>query len=190
LAERASEFDKNNDVGGVYWTLNPVKPKCLHRAKNRIIDAVREKSGLTSDKDISERRLILLDFDGADRPSGISADHTELEAAWKKAVQTVKFLSGKGWEAPIVGMSGNGYHLLYKVQLPNDKTSENWVKKLLNSLAVSLNDEVIKLDTTVFNAARISKVYGTVARKGDNTEERPHRRSRLLGIAGEDFDYA
>src|SRR5262249_8541637 len=35
---------------------------------------------------------------------------------------------------------------------------------------------------SVFNAARIWKVYGTMACKGDNLPERPHRLSRLLAV--------
>ena len=43
-----------------------------------------------------------------------------------------------------------------------------------------LSDEKVALDTTVFNAARIVKLPGTVARKGDSTSERPHRVSRVV----------
>ena len=38
----------------------------------------------------------------------------------------------------------------------------------------------MSVDTANFNAARIWKLYGTVSRKGDNTPERPHRRSRII----------
>ena len=38
------------------------------------------------------------------------------------------------------------------------------------------------MDTTTCNASRIWKLYGTTARKGDDTKERPHRRSRLLNV--------
>lgn len=34
----------------------------------------------------------------------------------------------------------------------------------------------------MFNLARIVKLYGTMARKGDNTADRPHRKSRVLEI--------
>ena len=33
--------------------------------------------------------------------------------------------------------------------------------------------------------ARITKLYGTMTRKGDHTPERPHRRSRILEIPDE-----
>ena len=34
----------------------------------------------------------------------------------------------------------------------------------------------------VSNEARISKLFGSLSRKGEDTEERPHRRSRLLEV--------
>jgi hypothetical protein len=42
-------------------------------------------------------------------------------------------------------------------------------------------DDVV-VDLTVFNAARITKLYGTMTCKGDSTTDRPHRRSRVLEI--------
>jgi hypothetical protein len=182
LAEAAVKLDERSDVSGVYWTLNPVKPDCLHRAKNRLREwASKSKGGTTtSDTEILERRLILLDFDGAARPAGISAAKEELDAAREKARRVAKFLAERKWGKSLAAMSGNGYHLLYRTTLPNDSKNAELLKKCLSSLALLFDDEVIKLDTTVYNASRICKVYGTVAKKGDDTQERPHRRSMLL----------
>jgi hypothetical protein len=190
LAEAAASLDRRPEVTGVYWTLNPVNPDCLHRAKNHVREwASKSKGGATtSDKEILERRFILLDFDGANRPAGISATNEELRAAEKKAVCVARFLSSRGWDNPIAAMSGNGYHLLYRTALPNDQRSAELVKKLLVSLSLFFDDDETKIDTSVFNASRICKVYGTTARKGDDTPERPHRRSVLLRIRGECHD--
>ena len=192
LAESAAELDRRADVSGIYWTLNPVKPDCLHRAKNHMREwASKSKGGAaTSDAEILERRFILLDFDGANRPSGISATSDELKAAKRKAYDTAKFLARRGWVNPIAAMSGNGYHLLYRTALPNDRQSSDLLKRCLASLAVMFDDEKTKIDTSVFNASRICKVYGTMARKGDDTPERPHRRSVLLKPTGERNDNA
>jgi hypothetical protein len=123
LAESAAELDNRADVSGVYWTLNPVNPDCLHRAKNHVREwASKSKGGAaTSDSEILECRFILLDFDGADRPSGISASRDELKAAKRKAYATAKFLAERRWGNPIAAMSENGYHLLYRTALPNDR---------------------------------------------------------------------
>jgi hypothetical protein len=40
----------------------------------------------------------------------------------------------------------------------------------------------VKIDQKVFNPGRLCKVPGTLARKGDDTEARPHRRAQLLEI--------
>ena len=40
----------------------------------------------------------------------------------------------------------------------------------------------VKIDRTVFNPSRILKAYGSIARKGESTEDRPHRAARLLNI--------
>ncbi|MDR1510537.1 MAG: hypothetical protein LBS53_12965 [Synergistaceae bacterium] len=190
LADAAATLDSFPSVSGVYWTLNPVNPDCLHRAKNHVREwASKNKGGsTTSDREILERRFILLDFDGANRPAGISATREELRAARGKALHVAEFLAARDWDSPIAAMSGNGYHLLYRTKLPNDQRSAELVKKLLASLSLLFDDDEVKVDTSVFNASRICKVYGTTARKGDNTPERPHRRSVLLKIRGECHD--
>ena len=38
----------------------------------------------------------------------------------------------------------------------------------------------VKIDRSVHNPARIVRLYGTLAAKGDNTKERPHRLSKIL----------
>ena len=40
----------------------------------------------------------------------------------------------------------------------------------------------MKVDTSTFNPARIVKLYGTPARKGDSMPDRPHRLARLLDV--------
>ena len=74
--------------------------------------------------------------------------------------------------------SGNGGHLLYRIDLP--AADGGLVGRVLRGLAFLFEDERVILDQTVANPARIWKLYGTVARKGDDLPERPHRLARLL----------
>ena len=60
-----------------------------------------------------------------------------------------------------------------------------YTKKFLQTLDMLFSDEYVKIDTAVFNPARITKVYGTIARKGANTPERPHRASGFVYIPEE-----
>jgi hypothetical protein len=52
----------------------------------------------------------------------------------------------------------------------------------LEAVALYHSDDVVRVDVTTFNAARIWKVYGTLACKGDNLPERPYRLARLLDV--------
>ncbi len=81
--------------------------------------------------------------------------------------------------------SGNGAHLLYRIDLPNDETATEVVKGALATLDALFSNEAVTVDTANHNAARIWKLYGTLSRKGDNTVERPHRRARILSAPGE-----
>ena len=68
---------------------------------------------------LCERRWLLIDVD-PERPSGISATDAEKAAAQKKAREIYRFLKERGWPEPVVADSGNGYHLLYRIDLPCD----------------------------------------------------------------------
>jgi hypothetical protein len=162
----------------VYMTLNEVDPALLARAANRVKD--RPKA-TTTDSDIERRRWLLLDFDPK-RPSEVSATEEEKRTAELRTLEVREYLKELGWPDPVLGDSGNGYHLLYPIDLPNDQESANLVKGVLEALAFKFSDGAVDLDTSVYNAARLCKVYGTTARKGDSVPLRPHRNSRLLKI--------
>jgi len=160
---------------GIYITLNPIDPRLHARAAERIIDA--QSGGTTGDTQIVRRRRLLVDCD-AIRPSGISATDAEHDLAIARAQEIAYELGQDGWPDPLVGDSGNGGHLVYAIDLPTDDGGV--VARCLAALATRFNCERVKIDGKVSNAARISKVFGTVARKGDSTVERPHRMARIL----------
>ena len=62
----------------------------------------------------------------------------------------------------------------------NDKSSKNYVQSLLKALATQFDNSTVQIDTTVFNASRITKVVGTIARKGPESEGRPYRMARVI----------
>ena len=161
---------------GVYRTLNPVNPALLARADNKLKKYVEYA---TSDADIVCRRWLIADFDPK-RPAGISSSDAEHAAALELARRMRDALAGEGWPEPIFADSGNGAHLLYPIELPNDPEATDLVKRCLRALAARFNTDLVAVDEGMYNASRICKVYGTTARKGDNTEDRPHRVSRIL----------
>ena len=181
-AAAAREATKLDGQGfTVYVTANPVEQALLARAQNRIKRPLRET---TSDRDILRRHWLLVDLDPV-RPSGVSATDEEKEAALGRAREVFGYLKEQGWPEPVAADSGNGAHLLYKVGLPNDAENLQLVRDVLEALSFRFSDERVSVDTTTSNAARIWKLYGTTARKGDSTKDRPHRVSRLLKVPGE-----
>jgi hypothetical protein len=163
---------------GIYLTMNPVTPALLSRAANHI---TVHATNTTADRDVECRQWLLIDIDST-RPAGISATDSEHEAAIALAREIRGVLSEEGWPAPILADSGNGAHLLYHINLPNDDNITKLLKRVLEALARRFDNGQVKIDQSVFNPSRIVKLYGTPACKGDNVPERPHRLSRLLEV--------
>lgn len=170
---------KRQDLQGcnVYIVLNEIKPECAGRLavdKFCLSDA-------TSDNDIARRVWILVDIDPV-RPSGTSSTDEHIALSKETANKVYKFLNDQGFSKPVCGFSGNGCHLLYRVDMKNNDNCKKAIETFLKTLSVLFSDDRIKVDTANFNAARVCKLYGTLAQKGADTERQPHRMSRLLSI--------
>ncbi len=170
---------------GVYWTINPVDPVLLSRAINRVNSYVPAK-GCTEDGDIVRRWWLPVDLDPK-RPSGISSTDVQHEDALAHALYVRAALVREGWPEAIYADSGNGAHLLFPIDLPNDPESLDLVSRVLKALAARFKTTseagtTVEVDVTLSNASRILKMYGTTARKGDATPERPHRVSHILQV--------
>lgn len=167
-----------------YFVMNSVNEGCYSRQqRDCFIEISRSnKTPTTSDKDIVKRNWLLLDID-CERPSGVSSTDAELQKAKDKANKVYRYLKNEGFEQPIVAYSGSGTHLLYRISL--DPSETQLVKDSLLALDMMFSDEEVKIDTSVFNASRITKLYGTMAVKGRNTKERPHRLSKIVNYPNE-----
>jgi P4 family phage/plasmid primase-like protien len=159
-----------------YFTLNSVRPDLLARSVNRLTYYSRST---TKDKDIRHRSWLLVDID-PNRPEGIPTTDPEHESAIRLAKRVSNELGAQGWPEGIVVDSGNGAHVLYRINLPNDEFSANLVQRVLKALAQQYGGAAMDIDISVFNASRICKIPGTLAIKGDGTVERPHRLARIL----------
>ncbi len=163
----------------VYCTLNRLDPQLLARACNRLKERVELT---TADNNIVRRNWLPLDLDPV-RPAGVSSNEKQHTAAIDRAYLVSNDLKTE-WGNPIVADSGNGAHLLYRIDLPNDKDSLAFIADALSKVHKCYSDDIVRVDVTPSNAARIWKAYGTVSRKGDNLREYPHRVSRILEVPG------
>ncbi len=180
-----NDFDRATDIivqadkvepVATYCTLNPVIPALLGRANNRLVAGVNR----TKDAEIAEVRHLLIDADPI-RPGGISSTDSEKESALDLLRVVYSDLKNLGWPEPLAGDSGNGGHLIYPVASNSVKS----IPDLLKALDRKYSTDAVNIDTSVGNPARLVKVYGTVTRKGDSTEDRPHRAAKILSLPGE-----
>jgi putative DNA primase/helicase len=178
-AKLAQELEElSGEVGAVYYTLNPVNPALLARANNRIKTRAEHLTNDAADN-IVGRKWLLIDCDPV-RPANISSTDEEKGTAKQLASEVRNHLRSLGWPEPVACDSGNGYHLLYKIGLPNDSANRSLLESVLKALAARFDTSAVKIDQKVFNASRITKAYGTKACKGDSIPERPHRISRMF----------
>ncbi len=170
---------------GIYITLNQIDPALLHRASNKIKEWAKQT---TADKDVLRLRWLPIDLDPV-RPAGISSTNEEHDAAIAKAVRVRNHLTEHGWPAGafILADSGNGAHLCARIDLESSKENVTLVKNCLGALDKRHSDEGVKVDVTTYNPARIWKLPGTVARKGDHSRERPYRMARIIESPAESF---
>ena len=184
LTRAVEALDADPSVTGIYVTLNTVNPALLARRANRIKMRLSHKDATTADADIIRRRWLPIDIDPV-RPSGVSSTDAEHEAALDAATRIAEYLAELGFGEPIRADSGNGAHLLYRIDLANDEAAKELIKGTLTTLDILFSNDLVTVDTTNYNAARIWKLYGTVSRKGDSTPKRPHRRAGILSLPGE-----
>jgi putative DNA primase/helicase len=167
---------------GIYFTINPIRPGTKGSAKA---------------KDIASRRLLLIDVDperdaAARLAAGDGAKLSSSDAEKAQAVAMARgimgYLDDLGWPSPIEADSGNGAHLLYPIDLPNDAQAGTLVKGVLRELARRFDTADAAVDQVVHDASRITKFYGTAVMKGTATTDRPHRIARVLSIPSDFAD--
>jgi len=165
-AKAASKVAQHPNATAIYVGLNPFKTGI-------------NGTGVTDDA-IRRRTTLLLDFDPV-RPTDTNATDDELNNAIQLAAKVKDYLSHScGWPDPVEALSGNGMHLLYRIDLPNSPEATSTVKGILTYLGHNFDTAAVHVDQSVFNASRITKLYGTMARKGPHSAERPHRMSEIV----------
>jgi hypothetical protein len=158
----------------VFWTCNPANDALLSRQPKNAVDFVSEN---TSDLNITRRIWLPVDIDPL-RPSGVSSTAEEKKLAKEVANRLIARLEELGFapENIVGGTSGNGYHILIRVDLPNDNESRDLLKRCLAAMQAMVGTGKVEIDPKVFNAGRFIKAYGTAARKGVLMTSRPSRR--------------
>ena len=163
-------------AANIFITLNPIDMSCYARQQH---DCFMENvQPTTKDNEITNLHWLLIDLDPK-RMSGVSSSDKELQLAKDKSKVIHGFMSERGFKEPIRAMSGNGIHLVYRFDVPNISENVSVFENALKVLSEKFSDDEVEVDTTVFNPARICKLWGTIAHKGANTPERLHRKAYI-----------
>lgn len=160
----------------IYITLSKVKEECFARAQS---ERFLKSPQTTSDTEVERYRWLFIDFDPV-RAAGISSSNEELRKAEDLAEEVRAYLREMDFEEPVYALSGNGYHLFYRIDIENNDEGRQLVENCLKALSEKFNTDAVKIDTTNSNPSRICKLHGTLAQKGRSTKDRPHRMSRIL----------
>lgn len=128
------------------------------------------------DIDIVRRKWVMLDFDPI-RPSGTSSTFEQLSYASMTAKKVWDFLFHNGFYDYVGCVSGNGYHIMLPCDLEANEQTDNLVSDFIKVISMLFSDENVAIDTQVSNRARLTKLYGTVAHKGEHSALTPHRTS-------------
>ena len=169
----------NMDDEQCYFTLNKINDDCYGRQQSERF--IKSPKVTTNDTDIIARQWVMVDFDPI-RATGVNASDEEFELAHKKAQTVFKYLREQGFNDPVICKSGNGWHLQYLIDCPNTEENTETIKRFLQSLGKMFTDDKVDIDEKVFNAGRICKLYGTMAKKGANIGERPWRMSEIVYV--------
>ena len=154
-----------------YTVMNPIRPEFT----------ASPGKGTTKDG-VAHRTKVMVDLDRkCNEAKKNPATSNELSRAEDLINKISDYAVEIGWSRPHKVMSGNGYHLYFTLAgLENDDESELLIKEMLETLAEKFDTEEFEIDTVVFDANRITKIIGTVARKGEETPDRPYRTVELI----------
>lgn len=175
LLKQLQNVDLRNT--NIYFTLNSLDDDLYSRMQHERF--VAGASG-AEDGDVLGYDWLFIDLDPK-RKTGISSSDDELQEAYELAKKVYQFLKNYGFEEPVKAISGNGAHLLYRINLANSDSNKELIQRCLMALSMMFDTDKVEVDTSTFNQSRVCKLYGTIAQKGASTEKRPHRLSRIIG---------
>jgi hypothetical protein len=205
LSEVVAKIDQDPRVQSSYVVINPLKGRLIRERQlivnpndEQVEQAISGPGGQTaSNTDVDRLTKIFIDCDTIRAPHLKETDPKEYErlqkepatdeekAKSKEVAQAVlAYLTELGWPSPYICDSGNGYHLLYDINLTNTATNWNIHGDCLKALKAKFDCETTHIDSTVYNPARLTRAYGSTTRKtqsADHTDtpERPFRRNRI-----------
>jgi len=152
LVHDATEW--SGRLPAVFVSLNPLAPSAT--VTNRLHELIRPVRDCRR-AEVVRRRWFPIDIDPR-RPPNCSSTEQEHAAAFATANRIREWLAGLGWPEPLIADSGNGAHLLYRVNLPHDAASTRLIELGLAALALRFSDQRVEVDASVGDGTRLWKL--------------------------------
>ena len=183
-AAAAEAWAWNEKGYNVFTNLNTINvDEAMRGALNKPLQTAGKELRCAKRTDVKELKWLLVDLDPvrACENQHVPSTDNEQKCSYEVAKAIQNFICDElGGPVPIFATSGNGCHLLWHVDMPADEKSEKIAKNFLLALAKKFNTQGACVDTSTASLFHLTKVYGTVARKSEETEERPYRYSEIL----------
>ena len=169
IADIAASLDGKVNV---YTTFNRINPELAVLGEN--------SAETTKNIDVENRNWFFIDMDPK-REKDTASTTEQFDAARATGKNCVAELRAKGWPEPTVAYSGNGIHLLWPCRFENNPDVSRLFQEATAAVAQRWDNDIIKVDKAVHNAARIMKLYGTKSTKGTPDDpDKPQRYSQLM----------
>jgi hypothetical protein len=187
LEKMGRVLDKNDQSGqfeAIWYTLQRLKPGT---------DKTKDPGKATSRDDILSYEWLVIDIDRPRKPKGTKKDNAtddDLLILGRCRNKVHAWLRELGWPEPVVMCSGNGFHLLYKLDsLPTSNFSV--LKDTLSGIAYHFRDiagdekdgKQCNIDESLSEPEQIIKAYGTWSRLSDfDGQPTPWRESHIVSV--------
>lgn len=140
----------------------------------------------TKREDVTSVKTIVIDIDAIRKDMHQPATEEELERVDKLACQIQYDLLQRGFKKPIKCLSGNGYQLWFaipeiKLTDENRESVEQKLQMFQEEMQQRYSNKKHGSIDKIGDLPRVIRVVGTMNIKGENTKERPHRLSRVIG---------
>lgn len=168
-----------------YMTVNALNDSCY--ARDQHDKFLLKTKATTSDKDVEGYDWLFIDLDPV-RPTGTSSTDEQLKLAKDAGNRVYFFMKQLGFSKPLMAYSGNGVHLMYKIFLDNTAENRQLIEKALKTLDMMFSTDKVQVDVKNSNQSRVAKLYGTLAQKGYDSPEYPHRMSYLVTSENETIE--
>jgi putative DNA primase/helicase len=183
MAHILSTGSEGGEYEALWYTIQRLKPDIDLRQKE-------ENKKATDRTDILSYEWLVIDVDRKDEEfKKLNATDEELAELHRVALLVIAWLQSKGFPEPILACSGNGWHILYKLNhlLP---TEEYLLKNVLRSVWYRfIAEPVAVIDTSLAEPEQVIKAYNTQSRKtpADHPDigTRPWRFSYLESVPSE-----